>query len=112
MTLLSHGSLYLMLLLSLRAVGVDADQVSAVQALGVFAFVRLVTALPITPGGLGVVEVGMAAALTVAGGAPARVVAAVLLYRALTYALQVPLGAMSWAVWRRQTRGAASPATQ
>jgi putative heme transporter len=112
MTLLSHVSLYLMLLLSLRAVGVDAEQVSAVQALGVFAFVRLVTALPITPGGLGVVELGMAAALTAAGGAPAPVVAAVLLYRALTYALQVPLGAMSWAVWRRQTRGAASPVTQ
>jgi putative heme transporter len=103
-TVVSHLSLYAMLLLSLRAVGVDAAQVSAVEALGVFAFVRLVTALPITPGGLGVVELGMSAALTAAGGAPAPVVAGVLLYRALTYGLQVPLGVLSWVVWRRSAR--------
>lgn len=103
-TLVSHLSLYLMLLLSLRAVGVDADAVTAIEALGAFAFVRLVTALPLTPGGLGIVELGMAGALTVAGGPEAAVVAAVLLYRGLTYALQVPLGALSWLVWRRQAR--------
>jgi putative heme transporter len=100
-TLVSHLSLYLMLVLSLRAVGVDGDAVTAIEALGVFAFVRLVTALPLTPGGLGVVELGMSGALVLAGGPEAAVVAAVLLYRGLTYALQVPLGALSWLVWRR-----------
>jgi putative heme transporter len=102
-TVISHLSLYLMLVASLRAVGVDASQVSWAEALGAFAFVRLATALPITPGGLGVVELGFAAALTFAGGREAPVVAAVLLFRVLTYALQVPLGALSWVVWRRST---------
>jgi uncharacterized membrane protein YbhN (UPF0104 family) len=37
------------------------------------------------------------------------VVAAVLLFRALTYALQVPLGALSWVVWRRATAGGRLP---
>jgi putative heme transporter len=108
-TLVSHVSLYLMLLASLRSVGVDATQVSWTEALGAFAFVRLATALPITPGGLGVVELGFAAALTLAGGREAPVVAAVLLFRALTYALQVPLGALSWVVWRRATAGGRLP---
>ncbi len=103
-TLISHLSLYVVLLVALRAVGIDPGEVSAAQAMGAFAFVRLATALPITPGGLGVVELGMSAALTVAGGPEAQVVAAVLIYRTLTYALQVPLGALSWVVWRRHAR--------
>jgi putative heme transporter len=108
-TVVSHLSLYVMLLASLRAVGVGASQVSWTQALGAFAFVRLATALPITPGGLGVVELGFAAALTFAGGQQAPVVAAVLLFRVLTYALQVPLGAMSWVVWRRSAAARGTP---
>lgn len=107
-TLISHLSLYLVLIVSLRAVGVDADQVTAVEAFGAFAFVRIATALPITPGGLGVVELGLTAALVVGGGDEAPVVAGVLLYRSLTYVLQVVLGAASWVVWRRQTRRIAS----
>lgn len=101
-TLVSHLSLYIVLMVALRAVGITPDEVSAIEALGAFAFVRIATALPITPGGLGVVELGMTAALTVAGGPRTEVVAAVLLYRALTYLFQVPLGAASWLVWRRQ----------
>jgi uncharacterized membrane protein YbhN (UPF0104 family) len=56
--------------------------------------------LPITPGGVGVIELGMSAALVVAGGAEAQVVAAVLVYRALTYALQIPVGLVCWIIWR------------
>ncbi len=77
-------------------------QVTWAEALGAFAFVRLATALPITPGGLGIVEVGMTAALVLAGGLESAVVAAVLVYRVLTYGLQVPLGMVSYAVWQRQ----------
>jgi uncharacterized membrane protein YbhN (UPF0104 family) len=51
---------------------------------GACAFIRLVSALPITPGGLGVVELGLTAALIAAGGDRAEVVAGVLVYRALT----------------------------
>jgi uncharacterized protein (TIRG00374 family) len=100
-TLVSHFSLYLVLLLALRHVGVSESDVSWSQVLASFAFVRLVSALPITPGGLGVVELGLTAALAAAGGADAQVVAAVLLYRALTYLLPIPLGALAYLKWRK-----------
>lgn len=101
-TVVSHLSLYLVLLLTLRHAGVGRGLVTDAQVLGAFAFVRLVTALPITPGGLGVVELGLTAALTVAGGPEVPVLAAVLVYRVLTYALQLPLGAASWVLLRRR----------
>jgi uncharacterized protein (TIRG00374 family) len=63
----------------------------------------LLTALPITPGGLGVVEVGYTTALVVAGGDKELVVAAVLIYRALSYLLQVPLGLLAYAIWRTRS---------
>jgi uncharacterized protein (TIRG00374 family) len=99
-SLLSHLSLFVLLLVSLRMLGVPSDDVTGLEALAAFALVRLVTALPITPGGVGVVELGMSAALVVAGGSEAPVVAAVLVYRSLTYALQIPVGLISWIIWR------------
>jgi uncharacterized membrane protein YbhN (UPF0104 family) len=67
-SLASHLALWLVLLLALRHVGVSEAEVGWVEVLGAFAFMRLLTALPITPGGLGVVELGLTAALVVAGG--------------------------------------------
>ena len=101
-TLVSHLSLYLVLLVVLRSVGVGAAEVTEAEVLGAFAFVRLLSALPITPGGLGVVELGLTAALAVAGGDREAVVAGVLVYRALTYLLPIPLGALTYVVWRRR----------
>ena len=46
--------------------------------------VRLLGSLPFTPGGIGVVELGLTGALVGFGGNNAGVVAAVLLYRFLT----------------------------
>lgn len=104
--LLSHLSLFVLLMVSLRMLGVESGDVTIPEALAAFALVRLVTALPITPGGIGVVELGMSAALVVAGGPEAPVVAAVLVYRALTYALQVPVGLVCWIIWRTRARAA------
>ena len=53
-TIVSHLSLYLVLLLALRFVGVANDEITWAQVLGVFAFGRLLTAVPITPGGVGI----------------------------------------------------------
>jgi uncharacterized membrane protein YbhN (UPF0104 family) len=96
----SHLSLFGLLLMSLRHMGVPADDISGPEALAAFAVVRLVTAIPITPGNLGIVEVGLTAALVVAGGEQNLVVAAVLIYRALSYLLQVPLGLIAYVIWR------------
>ena len=102
-TLVSHVSLFIVLLLSLRYVGVPSSDVSFAEALAAFAFIRLLTALPITPGGLGVVELGLTAALISAGGDDALVAAAVLVYRALTYLPPIPIGTF---MYIRFTRGA------
>ncbi|MGI8757761.1 MAG: lysylphosphatidylglycerol synthase transmembrane domain-containing protein [Acidimicrobiales bacterium] len=101
-TLVSHVSLYLVLLVALRHVGVSDAEVGWAEVLGAFAFVRLISALPITPGGLGVVELGLTAALAVAGGDRELVVAGVLVYRALTYLLPIPTGALAYLWYRTQ----------
>ncbi|MDJ0663853.1 MAG: lysylphosphatidylglycerol synthase transmembrane domain-containing protein [Acidimicrobiia bacterium] len=102
-TVLSHLSLYAVLLITLRHVGVSQEELSWIQVLAAFAFVRLISALPITPGGVGVVELGYAAALTIGLDeiTKAQVVAAILVFRVITYALPVPLGAASYVIWRR-----------
>ena len=91
-TVLSQLALYFVLLLSLRHVGISQEEVSWAQVLAVFAFGRLISALPITPGGLGVIELGYIGGLVAAGGNEAQVVAAVLLFRALRTACASPSG--------------------
>ena len=110
-TVVSHLSLYCVLLLALRHIGVANAEVSWTEVLAVFAFVRLLTAIPITPGGLGVVELGLIAGLTTAGGDQAEVVAAVLIFRGLTYLLPIPLGLLTYLFWRRNSswRNSAPP---
>jgi uncharacterized protein (TIRG00374 family) len=100
-TLVSHLSLFVVLLLALRFVGVTADQVSWAEALAVFAFARLLTAIPFTPGGLGVVELALITGLAAAGGPRAMVAAGVLIFRALTYVLPIPLGLVTYVIWQR-----------
>lgn len=99
-TLVSHLSLYLVLLLALRHIGVSQAEVSWAEVLAAFAFARLLSAVPLTPGGLGVIELALTTALVTAGGDRAQVVASVLVYRALTYVLPIPLGVLSYLFWR------------
>ncbi len=103
-TLLSHMALFLVLLLSLRHLGVSASDASTAEIFAVFAFGRLISALPITPGGLGVIELGYIGGLVAAGGAKPDVVAAVLLFRTLTFGVQIPLGGFTYLIWRGNTR--------
>jgi uncharacterized membrane protein YbhN (UPF0104 family) len=100
-TVVSHLSLFVVLLACLRALGVSQSEVTWIEALSVFAFGRLVTALPITPGGLGVIELSYIGGLVWAGGDKTAVVAAVLLFRTLTFAVQIPLGAITYPIWQR-----------
>jgi uncharacterized protein (TIRG00374 family) len=100
-TFVSHLSLFLVLLIALRDVGVSQRDVTVGEALAVFAFVRLLTAIPVTPGGLGLVELGLAAGLTAAGGVETEVVAAVLVFRGLTYVLPIPFGVVTYLYWQR-----------
>jgi uncharacterized membrane protein YbhN (UPF0104 family) len=108
-SVVSHIGLYGVLLLSLRFVGVSQSEVGWAEVLGVFAFGRLLTALPLTPGGLGVVELAYIGGLVLAGrnhttASPelfrAQVAAGVLLFRTLTYGAQIPLGGLTYLIWR------------
>jgi uncharacterized membrane protein YbhN (UPF0104 family) len=102
-TAVSHLSLFAVLLLALRHIGVAEGEVTGVEALAVFAFARLLTAIPITPGGLGVVELALITGLSSAGGDRAAVAAAVLIFRALTFVLPIPLGLATYVFWRRNS---------
>ena len=108
-TLMSHVSLYIVLLVTLRHVGVSEAEVSWAEVLAAFAFARLVTAIPLTPGGLGVVELALTTTLVAAGGNREQVVAAVLVYRALTYVLPIPIGAACYLAWPRLKRWKREP---
>jgi uncharacterized protein (TIRG00374 family) len=67
--------------------------------LAIFAIERVLTALPITPGGSGVVEVAVTALVIGFGGSAALSAAGVLLYRAFTFGLEIPVGAVWLAGW-------------
>src|SRR2546426_1665519 len=66
-TVVSHIGLYIVLLISLRFVGVTESEIGWAEILSVFAFGCLLTALPLTPGGLGVVELAYIGGLVLAG---------------------------------------------
>ena len=74
---------------------------SAGVAFAAWTLTRLLTAIPITPGGIGIVELGLTGALVAAGGQNDAVVAAVLLYRLLTWLPPILVGAPSAVFWRR-----------
>jgi putative heme transporter len=102
-SLVSHLSLYAVLLVALRDVGVSDAEVGWAEVLAVFAFARLATAIPLTPGGLGFVEGVLTIGLVGAGGDPDEVAAAVVVYRALTWALPILVGVGCYGWWRRRS---------
>jgi uncharacterized protein (TIRG00374 family) len=100
-SLVGHLSLFLVLMVTLRDIGVSNAEVNWVEAQAVFAFVRLLTAIPLTPGGLGIIELGLIGGLTAAGGDHAQVVAAVLVYRMLTFVVPIGFGVANYLFWKR-----------
>jgi putative heme transporter len=94
-------SVFLVLLVALRALEVTAAEVSLAEAFAAWALVRMLATIPLTPGGVGVVELGLTGALVAFGGDNAGVVAAVLVYRFLTVVPVLALGLVVAATWRR-----------
>jgi putative heme transporter len=76
---------------------------------------RLVTAIPVTPGGVGIAELTLTACLVLGGAPPADAAAGALVYRVFTYFIEIPLGLAVTGVWglarwRRSRRWAGSEA--
>src|SRR4030095_8046519 len=65
-------TVFLVLLFSLRACGVQGSEVSLAEAFAAWSLARLLGSIPITPGGIGVVELGLTGALLGFGGRTAR----------------------------------------
>lgn len=99
-TLANQLTGYLMLELSVRAFGIGRGQVSITETFAAWSIGRLLGSLPITPSGLGVVELGLTGSLVGFGAPHAPVVAAVLAYRALSLLPTIALGMLATVTWR------------
>ena len=106
-TLAGHLTVFVLLLVCLRVIGVTGSEVTVVEAFAAWALVRILGALPITPAGVGIVEVGLTGALVAFGAPNAEAVAATLLYRALTVLPTLALGLLAAATWRTHHPGEA-----
>jgi uncharacterized membrane protein YbhN (UPF0104 family) len=99
-TFVSQMTVFVVLFASLRVLGVPSTQVGITEAFASWAALRLLGSLPITPGGIGVVELGLVGALTGFGGHRAPVVASVLVYRFLTIVPTLLVGLWGAIAWR------------
>jgi uncharacterized membrane protein YbhN (UPF0104 family) len=100
-TIAGQLSVFAILLVSLRVVDVSSGAVSIVEAFAAWSLVRLLSAMPITPGGVGIVEVGLTSALVAFGGRNDQVVAAVLVYRVMSALPTVAIGLVAAGISRR-----------
>jgi putative heme transporter len=91
-TLANQLTVFLVLVVSLRALGITRSEVDVIEAFAAWSLIRALGSIPITPGGLGVQEVALSGALVGFGAHNAAAVAATLLYRSLTFLPSVVLG--------------------
>jgi uncharacterized protein (TIRG00374 family) len=92
---------FLSLYAALVAVGARPPLYVALLA---YSAAQLLGQLPLTPGGLGVVEAGLTGTLALAGVAAAPAALATLAYRLASYWLPLPVGLGAW-IWHRRRYG-------
>jgi hypothetical protein len=96
---------YLALLCVLAALSLEPEPALVLLA---YASASLLGMIPITPGGLGFVEAGLAGLLVLAGVGAGDAAVATLAYRLLSFWLPLPVGAVAWWLARRRY-GSAEP---
>jgi uncharacterized protein (TIRG00374 family) len=94
-TLANHLSVFILLIVSVRAVGITSAQVTLVEAFGAWAVSRVIGSIAPTPGGLGFVELGLTGALVAFGAPNAEAVTAALVYRVLMDVPTLALGLLA-----------------
>jgi len=102
-TVANHASMAALFVVSLRAAGVSSDDVSLPWLLLAFSLGRLLVMIPVSPGGLGLVDLGFIGLVSLGWGAGADadfISAGVLLYRALSFLPPILIGLGSWIFWR------------
>lgn len=93
-------AVFAILLVSVRALEIGSSQLTWAEVFAGWALARALQLIPLTPGGVGPVEIGLTGILVGFGGPNARVVAAVLVYRAFTILPTLLAGAATIAAWR------------
>jgi uncharacterized protein (TIRG00374 family) len=95
---------FVMLTLALRIVGLGPDLLALGQIFIVWVIVLLITAIPITPGGVGIAEAAYVYFFTaILGTEYSDVIAAgVILFRLAQWFMPIPIGWVNVALWRRQ----------
>ena len=90
---------YLVLVAALLAIGSEPKLSLVLLAYAVSAVLAMI---PITPGGLGFVEAGLTATLTLAGVPSQEALLSTLAYRLFSYWLPLPAGLGAYIVFRRR----------
>ncbi|MEZ5144279.1 MAG: lysylphosphatidylglycerol synthase domain-containing protein [Acidimicrobiales bacterium] len=109
---LSQVTMALVLVVALRAAGIGADEVGVALAFVAYTGASLAALVIPTPGGLGVVEAAYLAILTpfVPADQQAQLLAAIVMFRAATWLLPIPLGAGTYLFWRLNRSWRVTPA--
>ena len=107
---------YVLLLASLRAVGVPTEILPPEIVLGVYAAVMTITLLPIAPGGAGLPELLYITFFTSIVGDPSwddAIAAGVMLYRGMAWFVPIPVGYLVlWVARQREKRQATATAAE
>jgi putative heme transporter len=99
-TLAGHLTVFIVLLVSVRAVGIPRSEVTIVEVFAAWALARVLGSIPITPGGVGFVELGLTGVLVAFGASNDEAVAATLIYRFLTVVPTLVFGLIAAATWK------------
>jgi uncharacterized protein (TIRG00374 family) len=103
-TLVAQGVFFAMLVMSLRFVGVTAEQASVSVIFDAYAVGLLLSMIPIFPGGIGVVELAYVGVIVGSSGnsdLANAVTAGAFVHRIFTWLLPILVGLIPLAGWRR-----------
>jgi len=107
-TVLNHVAMASLFTLSVYAVGITTEEIPISWVVLAFALGRFLVMIPVSPGGLGLVDLGWIGLLTLGWQATNPsvpvdhdlIAAGVLLFRGLSLLPPIPIGMASWIFWR------------
>jgi uncharacterized membrane protein YbhN (UPF0104 family) len=110
-TIMNHASMATLFAASVYGVGVTRDLIPLPWMILAFTLGRFLVMIPVSPGGIGLVDLGWIGLLTLGWqtanpGVPADaslISAGVLLFRALSLLPPIPIGMATWLFWRFNT---------
>jgi putative heme transporter len=102
-TLLGVLTTFAVLIVLVRALHIEGVQLTTTEVFAAWSLSRLLSGIPLTPGGIGITDIGLTGALVSFGGPKDKVLAAALLYRVITTVPPIVLGALAFFGWRHET---------